>query len=423
MATNFAGREIGPYRIIREIGKGGMSRVYLAMDTSKDREVALKIMTPEAAEDEDYVRRFQREIDIASKLDHPHILPVLDWGRDENVLFLMMPYIKRGTLNDILRTGQVMTPYQAWRMAFQISDALDYAHENGIIHRDVKPHNIMVVNDSHFSLTDFGLVKMANESSHLTQSGSVLGSPSYMSPEQARSRTIDHRSDVYSLGVVLYEALVGRLPYNSASAMEMIGQHVLARPLMPSQIAPDFPAAIEAVLLRALCKDPNARYRSAGDLARALGTVMTELPHEVQNRPLVNRDQVIGSVNLENEPVTIVLQQEPQKFPVRQWLGRLGMVLGGALGGALALMIALNALDINEEPETQISPSSVIVERTTGASNDSDSAPSQAENNDVTARDLIEETFGPKTAEPPTLARPSQTSPYNVEGVMATQTP
>jgi eukaryotic-like serine/threonine-protein kinase len=257
---------------------------------------------------------------------------VFDWGRDEAALFLVMPYIKRGTLNDMLRQGTILTPYQGWRLAHQIADALDYAHARGVIHRDVKPHNIVAVNEQTFALTDFGLVKLLNDSMHLTQSGSVLGSPSYMSPEQARCRGIDQRSDVYALGIVLYESLVGRLPYCAPSAMEMIGQHVMARPLLPSEISSSFPASIEAVLLRSLCKDPDARYQSAGDFARALGTALADLPDSVQNRPLVTRDQVMGSSDLINEPITIVLKQEKPKPGIGARLKRLGTALSGAMG-------------------------------------------------------------------------------------------
>lgn len=339
-AKNRIGTQIGPYEILAEVGRGGVSRVYRAYDHSKDREVAVKIMTAEAAEDEDFVRRFQREIDIASSLDHPNILPVLDWGRDEDLYFLVMPLVKNGTLNDILRQGRVLTPYQAWRAAFQIADALDYAHQHGIVHRDVKPHNIVALDEATFALTDFGLVKLMDSKTDITNSGCVLGSPSYMSPEQARCRNLDQRTDVYSLGIVLYECLVGRLPYNAPTAMEMITQHVLARPLYPSEIAPGFPVEIEAVLMRALCKDPAARYYSAGDLARSLGTALTCLSDEVQNRPLVSADQVISSTILQNDPVTLILPPEPQKT---RW-AQIAVVAGIAAGLVVGVLLFLNLI-------------------------------------------------------------------------------
>lgn len=347
MNRTYSGQQIGPYTIYEAVGKGGMSRVYRALDESKDREVAIKIMTESAAADEDYLHRFQLEIDIASRLDHPHILPVLDWGRtDDGAPFLVMPFAERGTLNDILRRGIILTPYQAWRVAFQIADALDYAHGQGIIHRDVKPHNIMVVDEGTFALADFGLVKLADSSVSLTQSGSLIGSPCYMSPEQARSRAIDRRSDVYSLGIVLYECLVGRLPYHAETPLEMIGQHLIARPILPSQISPEFPPEIEAVLMRALVKDREARYPSAGDLARTLGTLLTELPEADQNRPLVSGTQVHASNILQNEPVTLILKPERARHPTRHYVKRWGGLGAVVAAGLLVAGLALQSLVI-----------------------------------------------------------------------------
>lgn len=288
-------REIGPYLLQEVIGKGGMGRVYRAIDTSKgDVQVAIKVVNDGLADDPVYQQRFRREAEIASSLKHPFILPVLDYGRDVDVLYMVMPLISNGTLADVLRRNMSLTPHQTQRIASQVGMALDYAHLRGIVHRDLKPDNMMIVNRGHVCLADFGLSRLAGADS-ISNAGSVLGSPSYMSPEQSRGQPLDHTSDLYSLGIVLYQCLLGRLPYRPGSIRETLSQHVNAQPLSPRAVNPNFPPALEEVLLKALSKKPEARFQSAGAMASALCDAVFALTPAQQDEPLVTLEQVVLS--------------------------------------------------------------------------------------------------------------------------------
>ncbi len=343
MTLSQVGRYIGPYELQEEIGRGGMSRVYRAYDPTMDREVAVKILTANIADDEEYQRRFRREITTASDLEHPFILPVYDYGRDENALFLVMPFVPRGTLHDVLQDRGVLTPQQAALVARQMGEALDFAHSRNIVHRDLKPHNIMVIDDDHYCLSDFGLVKLGNESTQLTFTGILLGSPAYMSPEQASARAIDGRSDVYSLGIVLYEALMGRRPFNGDTPVELITHHLAALPIRPSWINPTFPRPLERVLMRAMEKDPADRYASAGSLADAFCRAVEDMSAELRNSPLVSTQQVEASLVLQHDPATELLKKSAQyrKQRLAPWAAilLLAFALCGTIFGLQSLVI------------------------------------------------------------------------------------
>lgn len=295
MAEGLGRREIGPYVLQEVIGSGGMGLVWRAIDTSRgDVQVAIKVVADGLVEDPVYQGRFKREAEIASSLKHPFILPVLDYGRDTDVLYMVMPLITTGTLSDVLRRSTCLTPRQTQRVASQVGMALDYAHQRHIIHRDVKPDNIMIVNKGRVCLSDFGLSRLAGVDT-ISGPGSVLGSPSYMSPEQARGAALDCRSDIYSFGIVLYQCLVGRLPYRPGNIMEIMGQHVNAEPLAPHAVNRDFPAALESVILRALEKEPERRYATAGLFAAAVMDAVNALPEAQQDAPQATLDQIVAS--------------------------------------------------------------------------------------------------------------------------------
>jgi serine/threonine protein kinase len=304
-------REIGPYVVHELVGWGGMSRVYRATDTSRgDAEVAIKVLSDSIVNDQEYQQRFLREIDIASLLDHPHILPVLDFGGDigksHSLLFMVMPLVRAGTLSERLRPGGPLSARETAMLAEQIGSALDYAHSFSIVHRDIKPGNIMVMDENVYCLADFGLVKHVAELAEIT-SGDILGSPMYMSPEQARGEALDHRTDLYSLGLVLYECLTGRLPYNPRSLVETLGHHVTAPPITPHQISESFPAVLEIPLLRAIEKNRDMRFESGREIADALWRAVRELDPGDADRPLVSQEEIIGSKHLVQPPTVRII--------------------------------------------------------------------------------------------------------------------
>lgn len=291
-------REIGRYTVHELIGWSGISRVYRATDSSRgEAEVALKVLSDSITSDEEYERRFMREIETAGMLYHPRILPVLDFGRDQGVLFMVMPLVSGGTLADVLWLSPPLSPRQTLIVAEQIGAALDYVHSFQIVHRDVKPANILRSDESNTMLADFGLVKHVGEAAEAT-SGDIVGSPMYMSPEQVRGDALDHRSDLYSMGLVLYECLTGRLPYNPRSLVEIMGYHMAAPPITPRQISSRFPAGLETTLLRGIEKDRDLRFQSGREMADALGAAIDELSYQDANRPLVSQEEIEKSKHL-----------------------------------------------------------------------------------------------------------------------------
>ena len=292
--NDLSGNTIGPYRLIEIIGKGGMATVYRAYQSNMDRDVAMKIMSPDFADDPEFVQRFEREAQIIAQLQHPHILPVYDFGRVDRLAYLVMRLMTGGSLNLLLRgplpIGRVI------ELARQIASALDYAHAHGIIHRDLKPTNILLDDLGNAYLTDFGIAKLlaSGTVNGLTQPDAVMGTPTYMAPEQWRSEPVDARTDEYALGVIVYQMLLGQVPFASETPHGLMYQHLDKQPPSPTAINPDLPLAIEPVIRRALAKQRDDRYGSAGemvsDLERALraptGTIYTTLERPpVRPRP------------------------------------------------------------------------------------------------------------------------------------------
>ncbi len=272
---DLAGKQLGPYQIIAPLGEGGMAAVYKAFQPSMERYVALKILPRHFANDPEFVGRFKQEARVIANLQHPHILPVHDFGEADGYTYLTMRFIQGGTLSDWLKERVPLPMDKIRRVISQVGGALDYAHAQGVIHRDIKPSNILVDQWNNSLLTDFGLAKMVATSSHLTQTGGILGTPAYMSPEQGLGQKIDHRSDIYSLGVVLYQMTVGHLPYQAETPMAVVIKHIHDPLPPPRQREPNLTEAVELVILKALTKNPEDRYGSAGDLVQALEEATT----------------------------------------------------------------------------------------------------------------------------------------------------
>ncbi|HXQ35646.1 MAG TPA: serine/threonine-protein kinase, partial [Anaerolineales bacterium] len=219
------GQMLGPYRIIKQIGRGGMATVYKAYQPSMDRHVAIKILPGELAESKEFVGRFQQEARIIAKLEHLHILPVFDYGENDGITYLVMRYLEAGTLKDRLESGPISFS-EIDQLLTQLCQALNYAHEHGIIHRDLKPANALVDEDGNLFLTDFGIAKLLEGTSSFTHTDAVMGTPAYISPEQAQGQTVDQRSDIYSLGIILYEMVTGRVPFTADTPLAVIFKHV-----------------------------------------------------------------------------------------------------------------------------------------------------------------------------------------------------
>jgi uncharacterized protein YraI/predicted Ser/Thr protein kinase len=266
----------GQYEIRSLLGRGGMASVYLARQASMNRDVAIKVMAAELADDQEFVTRFEHEAQLIAQLQHPHILPVFDFGREGKNIYIVMQLVRGGSLDDRVAEGP-LPPRLANRMLGQIASALTFAHEQGIIHRDLKPKNVLLDERSNAYLTDFGIAKMLAGTTKLTRTGSVLGTPAYMAPEQWRGEPVDARTDIYSLGIMLYEMVLGQLPFTGDTPFTLMYKHFNDPPPAPHVVKPDVPASIEAVILRALAKDADDRYQSADEMAEDFNQAVTTL--------------------------------------------------------------------------------------------------------------------------------------------------
>ena len=266
--SDLIGRTLGSYRILSQIGRGGMATVYKAYQPSLDRHVAIKVLPAYFAEqDETFLKRFKQEARSIAKLRHPNILVVHEYGEEQGTTYIVMEYVEAGTLTERLRDP--MTLAEVEPLLRQVAAALDYAHEEKVIHRDVKPSNILLKSPDWPLLTDFGLAKIVG-GTHLTQTGAIFGTPAYMSPEQGRGEQLDGRSDIYSLGIILYEMVTGAVPYTAETPMAVVVKHIIDPLPLPHTKKPDIPEAVELVILKALAKDPADRYGRAGEMAQAL---------------------------------------------------------------------------------------------------------------------------------------------------------
>ncbi len=268
------GHHFGPYKIIEKIARGGMGEVYKGFHSALDRHVAIKLLGPSFKADPALTQRFQREAKAAAALRHPNIIQVFDFGIQDDAYYLVMEYVEgtdlRSEMDRRQREGRPFTPSEIIHLLGQVGDALDYAHQRGVIHRDVKPANILVTREGQAILSDFGLVMLRDRASQATL-GHSFGTPEYIAPEQAiDSRAAVPESDIYSLGGILYEMVTGRLPFEAESSISLALKHISEEPTPPRQYVPTLPPAIESVMLRALAKEPSARFATAQEMVDAL---------------------------------------------------------------------------------------------------------------------------------------------------------
>ena len=254
------------YELNHLIARGGMAEVYRAHDRLLDRPVALKVLFPELSVDRSFVERFRREAPAAANLSHPNIVPVFDWGEDSGTYFIVMEFIDGRPLSSILKTAGTLSAERTADVGAHVAAALGYAHKHGVIHRDVKPGNVLITDEGQVKVTDFGIARAINTEESLTQTGAVMGTATYFSPEQAEGIGVDGRSDLYSLGVVLFEMVTGRPPFLGDTPVAVASKHVRDHPPAPRELNPSIPPTFEAIILKAMAKDPAHRYGTAEEL-------------------------------------------------------------------------------------------------------------------------------------------------------------
>ena len=336
------------YVIKRKLGSGGMADVYLAEDQELGRRVALKLLDERHASDEQFVERFRREAQSAAGLNHPNIVSIFDRGRAEGTYYIAMEYLDGRTLKELLvRNGPTPIPI-AIDYARQILGALAFAHRNGIVHRDIKPHNIVVGGDGRLKVTDFGIARSGT--SQMTEVGSIVGTAQYLSPEQARGAPVDPRSDLYSLGVVLYEMLTGKVPFTGDTPVEIAMKHLSQVPKPPSEWRDEVPHDLDAVVMRALAKDPEQRYGSAeemdADLARVARGVSVARETEDAMTQVLAGAGISSAQTMIQRPRAVAppappvyrspspYYEEPQPGrSIWPWLLALGLIIAGGIGG------------------------------------------------------------------------------------------
>ncbi|MCS6835938.1 MAG: protein kinase [Anaerolineae bacterium] len=273
---DLSGMTLGSYHIVERIGQGGMATVFRAFHPATERHVALKVLSPALADNPNFQARFNVEAKVIAKLQHVHILPVFDYGHDKGITYLVMPYVTGGTLKALL-ARVILSLDGANRLFGQLASAVDYAHRQNILHRDLKPANVLLDSSGNVLLSDFGLAKISAMSLGLTGS-SILGTPLYMAPEQGAGEPVSAQSDIYSLGVILYEMVTGQVPYNADTPVAIILKHIQQPLPLPRALRPDLPEAVENVIVKALAKNPRDRYETAAEMAEALDKAVRQAP-------------------------------------------------------------------------------------------------------------------------------------------------
>ncbi len=326
---DLTGKQFGPYQIVAPLGEGGMASVYKAYQPAMERYVALKVLPRHFAEDPQFTARFQREAKILAQLQHPYILPVFDSGQAEGYSYIVMPFVQSGTLTDLLM-GQPLPLPLIRQIITQIGEALSYAHARGLIHRDVKPSNVLMDEGGNCLLADFGLARIVESSVNLTASGSLVGTPAYMSPEQGSGQKVDARSDIYALGVILYELVTGRVPYKAETPVAVIFKHIQDPLPSARELNPELPEAIERIILKALSKSPEDRYQTAGDMVHAIQAAISDVPSIPAKEPTLKHHRT------ETQDRALIASQKALPLWARVAIGLVTLsVIAGGLFAAL----------------------------------------------------------------------------------------
>jgi len=372
------GENVGPYRITEQLGQGGMATVYKAYHAALDRYVAIKVLHAAFNEDASFIMRFQREARVVAKLEHPNIVPVYDYSEHEMRPYLVMKFIEGDTLKARLNHGP-LTSKEINQIVDSIGAALAYAHKQGILHRDIKPSNVMIANDGVMYLADFGLARIAQAGESTMSSDSIMGTPQYISPEQAMGKKdLDEGTDIYSFGVMLYEMVVGQVPFSADTPFAVIHDHIYTPLPMPRAINPKVPESVERVLLKALAKDRADRYASINDLMIAFKDAWMKAGIPMQGTSITMKPQNLNVTQkasaFEPAGTTVAAKQVPAKKRSSAWIyaGAGAILLLCCVVGVLAFrnQRLLRLLNLRPVPATQanIPPTQPILPATPFAS-------------------------------------------------------
>jgi len=335
------------YELLEQLGGGGMAIVYKGRDTLLNRLVTVKILRPEFTCDEDFVKRFRREAQAIASLSHPNIVSIYDVGQEGEVHYLVMEYIEGDNLKNMVRGQGALRADRAVEIARQISEALQHAHENNIVHRDVKPQNILMTKGERAKLTDFGIAREATTAT-LTQTDTIVGSVHYLSPEQARGETAGPRSDIYSLGIVLYEMVTGQLPFQGETPIGVALKHIQESPPLPSSLNPAVPTGLERVIARAMAKIPADRYETARDMAADLEKITVGVAGEPRRDVPVDEfaTRVIPTVRPQQESLPSGSGSRAQAGRRPAWFWVFLIVFGLVIAGAVGSWYYLNVPEV-----------------------------------------------------------------------------
>ena len=352
--SDLTGQYLGQYQILARISKGSTSTIYKAYQAKLDRFVAVKVLSPHVLDEEGFLARFTQEARAVAQLDHPNIVPVYDFDQIGDIAYIVFKYVESGTLRSMM-TGSPIDLSLVVDLTTQVALALGYAHRRGVIHRDVKPSNILIGEGRWAMLTDFGLAKILSGGKQLTKTGVGMGTPDYMSPEQAQGLPSDGRSDLYSLGATLYEMTTGHVPFEADSSMGVVVKHISEQPIAPRQFNPHLPVAVEKVILTVMAKDPSQRYQTAEAMVAALvraaspamehypasrsdlAALSLNRPRTVQSKPSPSRWQGIRAAGM----------HAAERFRGHVWNKlslRRGFVIGGAILGAVVTLVLIGSI-------------------------------------------------------------------------------
>lgn len=365
---DLSGKRLGAYELRERMGRGGMAEVYLAYQPSMDRQVAVKVMLAHLTDDDEFIERFRREAQAVGKLRHPHIVDIFDFGAEDGAYYMAMEYIRGGSLKELISTRQKLSADDALRIGSQLADALAYAHQSGMIHRDLKPANVMFTDNNYQDaiLTDFGIARIMNMAG-LTGTSGMVGTPAYMSPEAGQGQPVDERTDIYALGIMLYEMLTGVVPYDADTPLAVVLQHIQAPLPTRQQYGDDIPLPVENIILRCLAKERENRFERAADLKQAIDkardeisqTASTEIhtsepeppPATPAPSPMTDKPTTIGAAVA---PALADTPSDERQPTASRSLPVIGMSAGVLVVLVLAIILAVTSGNNNSDDEEEI---------------------------------------------------------------------